>query len=719
MAKKPTELPFEFGAPPMPKGMPRAQRDAWHKVTDELLAARKLAQSDTGILLELLQARAEQYKGAGAKRVAAKKTVARLEAIWTTRPAFPELQECPAPTKQGPTLEAFIVGVKNERDSFASRMLPNTTVTLDEGGRAYSWDSGDAAQIARSYAMQVTQGSIIAGELVRCACSRFLKELEMGHERGLFFDVVAARNIKVWFDTFGAHPIQDWQLFCVVNLMAWKRPSGLRRFSRFYLGVGRQNGKSTLLAALCLFGLVADQVDRAQVYSAATKKDQAAIVFRDAEHQVKKNSELSAYVKQQRYVLSVESTGSSFQYLGSDSNTLDGLRPSCCSVDEVHAHPNDLVTKRLQSGTISRSQPIILFATTAGEDRDSWAYSQHEIFERILRGTTEEFAFSDSWFIYIAQMDKDDLPEDETKWIKSNPSIGVTVPIEMLRTEAAALKSDPASFFSFVRFHCNIWQSLVASHSLPQDAINACVGCEMPTGGPTVLREKFLKKAQEDRTVFFGGIDAGLSDDFFAFVLVTPQFPAGLTHTGACNYKTAIVPWFFIPERRIKEQEVNLRIPLSQWIREGVVQVCGEDLVDFDKVEKVIRKLCETYRVPIIGYDAWKTEVMCARMHADRVSQFVKVPQMPSFLTAPSREFKLGVLNGTIAHLGNSCLKWMMSNVALEPDETHGGIKPAKAGGDRRLKIDGVQASVTAMQQMLLQENKKFFSGSTPKIYFI
>src|SRR5277367_345232 len=96
MRKKDQNAPFEFGAPEMPSGLPRASRRAWAKVTEELLAARKLAQSDSSLLLELIQARSEQYKGTGPKRASAKKTVVRLEAIWGTRPAFPIPQECPA-----------------------------------------------------------------------------------------------------------------------------------------------------------------------------------------------------------------------------------------------------------------------------------------------------------------------------------------------------------------------------------------------------------------------------------------------------------------------------------------------------------------------------------------------------------------------------------------------------------------------------------------------
>lgn len=712
MPKQPKELQFEFGAPPMPKGLPRASRDAWHRLTAELLAVRKLAQSDTSLLLELIQARADQYKGAGAKKSAARKEAARLEAIWVNRTAFVEKADAYlAPLKDAPTLEAFIVRVKNVRDSFSARLVPGETVCKVDGG-LFTWPEGHAASIARNYAQQVIGGEIVAGELVKLACKRFIAELELGASRGFYFDGDEAAIIKEWFDNYvNDWKIQPWQVFIVVNLFAWKWASGLRRFKWMWLATGRKNGKSNFLAAIGTFGMCADLCIRPEIYSAATKRDQASIIWKDAKAIVSGSPQLKEAVKILARKLEIDSTSASFEALGADAHTMDGLRPQLAVCDEIHEHPSDAVTKRLQSGTLSRPQPLMLSATTAGQDRDSYAYSQHELYERMLRGTTEDFKFSDERFVYIAMMDKDDNPADSTLWIKANPNLGISVDVDGLKSQAREFENDPQSLFSFQRFHCNIWNSVVVGHSLPQDKIDACAGvAKMLAGGPKELRESFLKKAATDRVMFFGGFDLGLSDDLAAFSLVTPHFASGLTNTGAYNFKTGIVPWFWIPEKRIRDHETHWRVPLSLWIREGWVKVAGEELVDLAIVEKDIATICATYRVPVLAYDKWKSEVMFARLHDQHVAHCVAVPQMPSFLTSPSRELKMGILNGTVAHLGNPVLKWMLSNVDLEPDEKHGGIRPMKSGGDRRNKIDGVQAAVTAWQQLLDPENKKYFT---------
>ena len=712
-------LPFEFGAPPRPKSLSVSTRRAWNALVAELLAARKLAQSDGPLLLALIQARAEIYRGSGERKAAARKEAARLEKIWQVRPAFPEpvAVDAPAPPTAVKTLEAFIADVRCCRDGFVSRLVPGETVCLDTGGQSFAWLPDTAAGIARQYAMDVTQGAQPAGQLVKLACARFLKELEVGHTRGFYFDPVEAAIIKAWFDNYVTEwKAQPWQVFIIVNLFAWKWASGLRRFKWAWLATGRKNGKSSFLAAIGMFCLCADLCVRPEIYSAATKRDQAKIIWGDGKQLVRSSPQLKEAVKLMAHSIEIEDTGASFEALGADAHTMDGLRPQCCLVDEIHEHPSDAVTKRLQSGTLSRPQPIMLSATTAGENRDSWCYSQHELYERMLKQVTEDYKFSDERFVYIAMVDDGDSPADEAVWVKANPNLGISVSLDGLRSQAAEFETDPQSLFSFQRFHLNIWNSVITGHSLPQDKINAAVGCAMPAGGPTELRKWFLGKAKETGVKFCGGVDAGLSDDLFALVLVTDQFASGISDTGARVTKTVMVPWFWIPERNVRAHEQNWRVPLSLWIREGWIKVAGEELVDLDVVAKDIKTICATYKVPVCGYDKWKLETMMARLHSEFVSHCVAVPQLPSYLTTPCRDLKAGILNGTYAHLGNPVLKWMCSNVDLEPSPTTGGIKPAKSGGSSRNKIDGIQAAVTAIQQLHDPDNKKYF-GRVGSIY--
>jgi len=329
----------------------------------------------------------------------------------------------------------------------------------------------------------------------------------------------------------------------------------------------------------------------------------------------------------------------------------------------------------------------------------------------MLRGMAEDFSFSDTRFVYIASLDEGDDPRREELWIKANPNLGVSLTLESLRTQAAELESDPQSIFDFQRFHANIWNSVVRGHSLPYDAIEACVGVPW-TGTAMALREAFLKESDQLHAdlPFFGGFDLGLSDDLAALVLITRADLGDLVGEGPTEVKTVIVPYFWISEAKIPEREKSLRVPLRLWVREGWIRIAGHgDMVDLDIVEKDLLKIFERHRIREIGYDPWKADRFFGSLVDRGFVKAMAVKQLPSFLTIPSRELKSGIIKGTFAHLGNPVYKWMCAGVDLEPSETTGGIKPAKSDGDRRNKIDAISATVCGLQRMYAPEWKNVF----------
>jgi len=711
-------LPFVAGVPPMPRGRSKSFRKAWHRITTALAERRVLSLADGQLVEDLIAAQADRYKAAGDRRLAARAQVEKIEAIFAARFPFPADPTVASPTPEAaPTtailpLESFIKQVEHCRGTFAARLVPGQTVCLDADNQPYAWLPNSASAIARQYAMDVAQGSIVSGQLMKCACQRFLRDLEVGQQRGVFFDPVEAELIKNFFDSYVTEwKLQPFQVFIVVNLFAWKWASGLRRFRFLWLACGRKNGKSELLAAIGVFCLCADvPCLRPEIYSAGTKRDQAKIIWQSAKQIIRNSPQLRDAIKLLAHSIEIPDTGATFEALGADANTLDGLRTQVSLIDEIHAHPSSAVTVRLQSSTMSRPQPLQCSATTAGETRDdSWCYSQHELFSRFLLGEITDDKFFDERLVCIYMCDEGDNPADESIWIKANPNIGVSCSVDGLRSQAREFQADPQALLSFNRFHLNIWNSVVVGRSLPQDAINNAVGFTMPARGPMELRNAFLSKAQEAGVKFCGGADAGLSDDLFAFVLVTDQLATGITDTGAHVFKTVFIPWFWLPSKNVTEHAATWKVPLELWIREGWIKVAGEELVDLDVVEKDIQAICAQYKTSVIGYDKWKLETLMARLHAQSVSHCVAVPQLPSYLTTPCRDFKDGILKGTYAHLGNPVFKWMCANVDLSPSEATGGIKPAKSGGDRRRKIDGIQAAVTALQQLHDPENRNRF----------
>ncbi len=316
-----------------------------------------------------------------------------------------------------------------------------------------------SADPVTTYAHDVLDGRIIAGRLVRLACERHLRDLDQGYERGLYFDEAAAERAFRFFATLilpeVSRPfiLEPWQRFIVGCIYGWQKADHARRFQTLYLEVARGNGKSPLLAAMALYALVADGEQSAQVFSAATTREQARIIFNDVKTIVGLTPKMPARVRILTNNISHPASNSFMRPLSSDASKMDGLRVHMAAVDEIHEHPNGEVIAKLRSGFKGRRQPLIAEATTAGFDRHTVCWEHHEYTVRVLEDVTP----NDSWFGYIATIDDGDDWRDPEVWPKANPNIGVSVGRDFLAGQIQEAKDMPGKQNVVRRLHLNEW----------------------------------------------------------------------------------------------------------------------------------------------------------------------------------------------------------------------------------------------------------------------
>ena len=273
-------------------------------------------------------------------------------------------------------------------------------------------------------------------------------------------------------------------------------PSGRdRRFRVAHVEVARKNGKTTLWCGIGLYMLFADGEPGAEVYCAATKKDQARLLFHEAERMRKASPSLKKRIQNFRDNMSVVATASKFEPLGADSDTLDGLNVHCALVDELHAHKTRDLWDVLDTATGARRQPLMAAITTAGFNRLSICYKQNEYGQKVLEGVLDDDAF----FVYIATIDQphenepgDDW-EDEKNWAKANPGLGVSVKIDDLRRKAKKAKNEPTALNAFLRLHLNVWTQQ-DTRWMPMDKWNECAGFVSSTAkDPRELEREVLE----------------------------------------------------------------------------------------------------------------------------------------------------------------------------------------------------------------------------------
>ncbi|MDM4876448.1 phage portal protein [Escherichia coli] len=322
------------------------------------------------------------------------------------------------------------------------------------------------------YAERVVAGEIVAGEFVRLACQRFLDDLKYGEERGIYFSEPRAQHILNFYKfvphvkgALAGQPIElmDWHVFILINIFGFViplvneetgevvmrsdgsgRPVMVRRFRTAYNEVARKNAKSTLSSGIGLYMTGADGEGGAEVYSAATTRDQARIVFEDAKNMVRKaRSTLGRLFDFNKLAIYQEQSASKFEPLSSDANNLDGLNIHCAIIDELHAHKTRDVWDVLETATGARLQSLLFGITTAGFNKEGICYEQRDYAIKVLRGynsDVEGAVKDDSYFAIIYTLDEGDDPFDETVWQKANPGLGICKRWDDLRRLAKKAK---------------------------------------------------------------------------------------------------------------------------------------------------------------------------------------------------------------------------------------------------------------------------------------
>src|SRR3984957_7435649 len=244
---------------------------------------------------------------------------------------------------------------------------------------------------------------------VRLACERHRRDRQTGAARGLRWDLPAALRVITFFEDvlvlaegeFAGQPfrLKPWHKFIVGSLFGWHL-GAYRRFNTAYLEVGKGNGKIPMAAGIGLYCLTSDGEAGGQVYSAATTRDQAKIVWSDAARMVAASPELRGRIVETVNNLSYAKSGSFFRPVSADASKLDGLRPSCVLVDEVHEHPSSAVIEKMRAGFKGRRSPLLIEITNSGFDRHSICWQHHEYSAKVLEGTIE----ADSWFAYVCAL---------------------------------------------------------------------------------------------------------------------------------------------------------------------------------------------------------------------------------------------------------------------------------------------------------------------------
>jgi phage terminase large subunit-like protein len=516
-----------------------------------------------------------------------------------------------------------------------------------------------------------------------------------GHPRGLTFDPSAGVRVVEFVERYCKHHegewankpflLEPWQKEALSVAFGWRNADGNRRFRTIYIEIARKNGKSELASALGLYLLIADGEPGAQVYSSATKRDQASIVWRAASKMVEASPGLAKFAKVFQSSIVVKKTSSFFKPLSAEANTLDGLNPHGNIIDELHAHRDRGVWDVLDSAMGARRQPMTVAITTAGVfDQDGIGWQTHDYACKVLDGLVED----DSFFAFVAAPDDDDDVFSEVAHQKANPNWGVSIKPEYLVKQAKKAKDQPGFFNEYSIKHVNVWTQQV-KRWLPMDKWAACEP-ESATGADARAAAVAREVALKGKTCR-GGLDLSSKLDLTALVLEFPQ-PNGVVEL-LCR--------FWIPEARVLEASQKGMRQYEAWVRDGWLKTTSGDVVDYEFIRAEVNELHKFYQLKELAFDPWGALDLATRLGGDGVTM-VEVRQGFKSLSEPCKDLEAKVVEGKAHHMNHPVLRWCAANAVVLTDAA-GNIKPDKEKATNR--IDGIVAWAMARSRSIVAKS--------------
>lgn len=528
----------------------------------------------------------------------------------------------------------------------------------------------------KEYYRRIKSGDIITSRRVKAVYERLVKE--MGDDSiPYYFDEEAGERPITFIETFckqsqgtiGAPlKLELFQKAFIQLLFGWlEKDTGYRRFRETLFLCGRKNGKSTLLSGIALYMLVADYEGAAEIYSVATKKDQAKKVLTEAVNMIKQSPELRAVLKKRRNDVYFPATSSIFEALASDSNTLDGLNSHAVIIDELHAIRDRNLYEVMKQSTSSRRQPLVVMITTAGTVRECIFDNMYELACDIADGKKKDDAF----LPILYEIDSRDEWTNPQMWIKANPGLGKIKQYKTLAAFVERAKNNPADLpgvlckdFNYRENDNSVWLSY---DQIKNDAV--------------------FDMSEVYNTYAIGGCDLSATTDLTAATLLIRK----------PNDETVyVLQHYFLPQARIEhlEEKNTNEAPYRLWAERGLLTVCEGNRVNFSEVTQWFCQMRDEHKIDAfkVGYDRALAGYWVEEMKSNGFTMEA-VAQGPFTWSQPMREMGAAFADKIVNYNKNPILIWCLSNTAVKKSGVN-NIQPVKITDKRR--IDGAVSLLNA-----------------------
>lgn len=456
--------------------------------------------------------------------------------------------------------------------------------------------------------------------------------------------------------------------------------TGLRRYRESFFLVGRKNGKSTLLAGLALYMMIADNEGGTEVYSTATKYAQARLLFDEAHNMVKQSPELSRHIRKRKSDLYYLPTLSKMQPLSRNSDSLDGLNAHFVIMDELHGVKDRNLYEVMRQSQSARRQPMLIMITTAGTVREC-------IFDEMYNYacSVADGAITDEHFLPILyELDRRDEWTDPAAWIKANPSLGEVKKLDDLRIKVDRAKANPNELSGVLCKEFNIRETAGGAW-LSFDAINCTDTFDM----------------EEFRGAYcIGGVDLSITTDLTCASLLFMKRGSDIKY---------IAQMYWLPADRLQERVKQDKIPYDKWAQQGFLRLCAGNTINYSDVTAWFMEMVQTYELSPawVYYDSYSARYFVEEMTYQGFNM-VRCIQGAKTLSLPMQMMGADLQAHRVNYNNNPILKWCLTNTGVQTDR-NGNIVPIKNQSPKQ-RIDGTAAMLDCY--VGLYEHYNEFTGA-------
>lgn len=531
------------------------------------------------------------------------------------------------------------------------------------------------------YNALIQAGTVTAPKKVKTVYAKLAEDIKNPTGEYIFDPDRAARPIE-FIERFCKHSKGEWagqavklELFQKAFISALfgfvHKETGLRKYREAFFMVGRKNGKSTMLSGIALYMLMADGESGAEVYSVATKKDQARIIFDEACNMAKQSPQLARALKKRKSDLYFSWGMGKLQPLGKNSDTLDGLNANGVIIDELHGVKDRNLYEVMKQSQSARRQPLLIMITTAGFIRECIFDDIYTYANNVIDGT-----FTDETFLPIVyELDDRNEWKNPKAWAKANPGLGTIKKISDLAAKVERAKQSPKDLNGILCKDFNIRSTLITAW-LSYDDINNPATFEL---------EKFRG------AYAIGGADLSKSGDLTCATLLLYDKDTG---------ERCVKQMYFLPRDNFTQRVQEEKIPYDKWLESGLLRLCEGNTIKYSDVTKWFLEMVYDHGItPLwVYYDAWSAVYWVEEMQAAGFNM-VKCIQGAKTLSLPMEQLGADLKAKRVNYNNNPMLKWCLTNTGIQTDR-NGNIVPVKNQSPKQ-RIDGTASLLDAYVGLL------------------